>query len=139
MDNAQYTLFHNAAPSRDYGIGVADLNNRSDRTLLYGYDVGRDSFHVYLRDGLIHLVKYRSTEPPHFTRSDVFFEDGHDLVPNKRVYPESCDFEFFCALRVRGIPFAMRNFDPERAERLEGHTFHGAPYARPGYPGIPQP
>lgn len=31
-------------------VDVYDLDNKNDRTLLYGYTCDRDTFHVYIKD-----------------------------------------------------------------------------------------
>ena len=37
-------------------ITTQNLNNRQDRTLLYGYTCDRETWHVYLKKGNIHTV-----------------------------------------------------------------------------------
>jgi hypothetical protein len=80
-------------------------DNQRDRTLLWGYTLERDSWHVYLKGGLIHLHHYSSA-------GTISHRSGHtmvaaDLRPDKRAYPEACDFGFcmlMCKLGV-DIPF----------------------------------
>lgn len=80
-------------------ITAKHLKNKSDRTLLYGYDCDRNTFHVYLKGEEIHILRYKSTEV--FTKLEVF--SNHDYIPNKRVYPEYSDFEFCKLLKEQNI------------------------------------
>jgi hypothetical protein len=73
-------------------------SNYDDRTLLYGYDVDRATWHLYVEDGEVLLHRYRmeaSILRINF-RHAVFPEGEIErlVVPNKRLYPERCDFEF---------------------------------------------
>lgn len=104
-------------------VGVGDLLNRSDRTLLYGYDVDRNSWHVYLLGGEIHLLVRGQ-------RNTIFFDAepswvAEQLVPNKRVYPESTDKQFAELLFDRGAPMTFSRWSDERAERVRDLAFHG--------------
>ena len=83
-------------------INAKDLQNKSERTLLYGYDCNRNTFHVYIKDAKIHVVRYNSKN---IEELDVKTND--DYIPNKRVYAEYSDYEF-CKLLLSQdvyIPF----------------------------------
>jgi len=67
-----------------------DLNDQTDRTLLYGYTCDRESWHVYLRDGEIVVLIYMNESDPEI----LTVLSNHDYIPNKRLYPECCDYEF---------------------------------------------
>lgn len=85
-----------------------DLENQLDRTLLWGYTSACASWHVYLEAGVIHTVTYaygsELEERP--------VTSNADYVPDKRVYPEACDFEFCRLLAGRGvvIPYDYPSF-----------------------------
>jgi hypothetical protein len=77
-------------------IHVNDLLNKNDRTLVYGYDCERTTYHLYLKDEKFFSLWYS-------IKNEIF--RGQSLIgvkeinaaacsPDKRVYPESCDFEF---------------------------------------------
>lgn len=88
-------------------ITVNHLKNKFDRTLLYGYDCDRNTYHVYLKDENIYVVRYNSCNI--LTRLKV--SSNEDYVPNKRVYPQYSDFEF-CKLLIEKdiyIPFLEYN------------------------------
>jgi hypothetical protein len=91
-----------------------------DRTLLYGYTCDRDTFHVYLMDGVLHRVIYNHDNKV------LSHEMGQSLspyllAPNKRAYPETCD-EQFCRLMItRGQEISFTTFN----EMREPSLFHG--------------
>lgn len=80
-------------------LRVDELDNPDHgRTLLYGYTLERDSFHVYLKDKLIHVVIYD------FDNRIIYSVAGFEIpvggmVPTKRAYPAACD-EQFCRLMI---------------------------------------
>lgn len=89
---------------------------REGRTLLYGYDCDRNTCHVYLPDGWDEIVSVRYDASG--TILDTFrfiFADpekssivsASNLIPNKRLYPEACDFDLCCLLAEYGyrLPF----------------------------------
>jgi hypothetical protein len=94
-----------------------------DRTLLYGYDVDRRTHHVYQKDGVLHLMVYTDSVAggalTHYVSGEELPLDG--LVPNKRLYPEACDYVFCRRLREAGIRLPFTTYDPERAPK----TFYG--------------
>lgn len=87
------------------------LENRTPRTLIYGYTADRNTFHIYLdADGMLHRVIYDGDEflLDHADESRLI---PLDFVPDKRVYPECCDLEFCRMLMHTGvdIPFTGYN------------------------------
>jgi len=104
-----------------------------DRTLIYGWSKSGQSkptvmHHLYLKDGEINLVKYvlngfgsRGIEIIHHAVSDEI--RLRDIVPNKRLYAEACDFEYCKAIAGFHLPmiFSTRSL-PALAE---GQAFHG--------------
>ena len=85
-----------------------------DRTLLYGYDVDRRTWHVYLKDGLIHRV----VRAGHSISDGWEHQSGKvwrlaDLVPSKRAYPERTDFYFARLAEQRDVPIAFTGFNAD--------------------------
>lgn len=98
----------------------------SDRTLLFGYTCNRESWHVYLRNRLIHLYVYTGfpgQDPVRYEALEAW--DVRELIPDKRVYPESTDAGFARAVRRMGIPVPYLLFDDERWSRRAHKLFHG--------------
>lgn len=84
-------------------LDAGDLDNKADRTLLYGYTCARETWHVYLEGGIIHTVVYPFEGKP----SSVEVTCNNDYIPDKRLYPARCDFEFCALLKGYGehLPF----------------------------------
>lgn len=112
----------------------ADRVDGADRTLLFGYDCDRNTHHVYLRDGHIHLVRYTGGYPGR--QANVIEHHSWKkapvtlLVPNKRLYPESCDYDFADHVddlfrSVKGYGISVSPYDEQRAERVKDLVFHG--------------
>lgn len=102
-------------------ISVNDLENQSDRTLIYGYTLDRYTFHVYLLNKLFYLYIYDFERKTVRTLPGEGNIDIDRCTPSKRAYPEACDAEF-CRLVIKNgghIPFTV--FNPDR----EPKQFHG--------------
>ena len=95
-------------------IKVEDLSNTEDRTLIYGYTCERDDFHVYIKNKEIHIVIYSTTYSttirPKQMREIIPTID-REYVPNKRIYPAACDFEFCRLLQDRGVTLPFTCYD----------------------------
>ena len=89
---------------------------REGRTLIYGYDCDRNTCHVYLTDGWDEIVSVRHDASGRLL--DVFrhvfdqpekssISSASHIIPNKRLYPEACDFDLCCLLAEYGyhLPF----------------------------------
>ncbi|MGJ4945150.1 hypothetical protein ACQR1W_31635 [Bradyrhizobium sp. HKCCYLS1011] len=80
------------------------------RTLLYGYNVDRLSWHVYQLDGWLHHAIYMGDN------GRAEFHDCGDkllassLSPNKRLYPEACDFAFCRKLKLLGVHLSFTTY-----------------------------
>lgn len=92
-------------------IYLTQLTNRKERTLLYGYTIDRETFHVYLKDNAIHRVVYEGSNPNRDSKV-LIHESGPSILiyecnPGKRLYPENCDFEFcrLVLLKDGDLPF----------------------------------
>lgn len=101
-------------------IELTMMQDRFDRTLLWGYTTERCSWHVYLQNRQIHHIVYDWNDEIHFQASGVRFE-SESLVPNKRLYPEACDAEFCGLLLQQGINLPFTTWDDRRLPL----QFHG--------------
>lgn len=104
-------------------ISVDDLAE-GDRTLLYGYNCQRETFHVYLADGLIHRLIYKSSDPC------ISYERGPELEasllrPDKRGYSERCDGDFVSLMDRRGLKISLSPFNEETHAKTKDNQFHG--------------
>ena len=121
-----------------------------DRTLLVGYNADRRSMHVYQKDGLIHVLVYSDIE---ILKDNPLNQNGRGsvidsylskseietalLIPNKRLYPDFCDFAFCKRLKDLGVnlpftthrglefsslntPFVRPIFEEFGAAKIEG-------------------
>lgn len=103
MNSEEYATLGNQ-DSGSPSIAAFEISG-PDRTLLYGYNVDRETYHVYLQDGKIHGLIYLDAGGPvplHYYAARVW-DNAADLVPNKRLYPDACDYEFCLLLKQRGI------------------------------------
>lgn len=96
-----------------------------DRTILLGYTYDRMTWHAYLMDGQVHLVVYDALTDEVISHSARSSWDASELVPGKRVYPESTDERFAHLLHRRGVVVPFRSFDETRAQRFAHRAFHG--------------
>jgi hypothetical protein len=120
MNKSQYIeLTERRGPESRLQVGVKLLRDQSDRTLLYGYTVERNTWHVYLLDGLIYLHIYNPQRT--FQTSASAAWAVNDLIPNKRLYPEACDHEFCTLLTNLGADLPFTSF----SENRPGGPFYG--------------
>lgn len=110
-------------------VNSNQLVNRRPRTLLYGYDVERNSFHVYLdSNSMIHILRYQHLTPKkgelpramvisHTSGEEGGVEQNEEFVPNKRLYGESCDFEFCMLLKRAGVHLPFTTFEESDEEK----------------------
>lgn len=112
MKENEFIKILNIEPPAKELITAKHLKNKEDRTLIYGYDCDRNTFHVYLKDEQIHILKYNSREV--FPKLEAFSND--DYVPNKRVYPEYSDFEFCKLLKEQDIHISFLSYSEPAKE-----------------------
>jgi hypothetical protein len=117
MDKKQLEMLDKVSKPADTVFTAEHLNDKTDRTLLYGYTCDRASWHVYIKDGNIHTVMYFSDKDT----QEIFVQYNHDFVPDKRLYPECCDFEFCALLKRDGCSLPFTNFQ----DRPVSKTFWG--------------
>lgn len=118
MRRGEYEALNAPEPTAAVVNLVAPLQNRRDRTLIWGYTTARDSFHVYLQDETIFRIVY-GRDWAEAIRGQHFLPSR--LVPNKRVYPEASDFEFCKLLMSHGVEIPFTTFNADRPAK----TFHG--------------
>lgn len=88
-------------------VSVSDLEDRTPRTLLYGYTCDRFTFHTYLgTDDLLHRVIYTSDRR---VISEIHGQQLQSYLcrPDKRVYPNASDYQFCRLLLEKGETFSF--------------------------------
>lgn len=97
-------------------------------TILYGYDVNRDTVHIYWDDVECKIVVFRYNEFEKTSEADLVDFLTMDHLPTKRVYPETCNA--FCtkhiqrrlkSFNVYGLPFTTYN-EKREAKLMHGYT-----------------
>jgi hypothetical protein len=107
---------------------VSDLTDQSNRTLIYGYDCDRHTFHLYIKDRQFHVHYYVMKKT--LSHSCTESLDIRACIPDKRVYPESCDYEFCQLLKYRDVGIPFTTYDRVRAKRLKRRKYHGVLFTR---------
>lgn len=96
-----------------------------DRTLLYGYTCERKTFHVYLKNMKIHVVVYNvdysGNKPRPVNMREIEVHSNQDYIPDKRLYPETCDYRFCKLLKRYGLWLPFTTYDEKRPKC----TFYG--------------
>jgi hypothetical protein len=91
----------------------ADELSPHPRTLIYGYTCDRDTFHVYLDvHDLIHIVVYKGKTLLYSSFGESV--EARLCVPDKRLYPEACDFEMCTLLKTKDVELPFTIFNPDR-------------------------
>jgi len=91
-------------------LALDAMRRKTDRTLIWGYTCERESFHVYLKDMTIHKVIYGHDEQP----MEYPINSVHDVIPNKRAYPEASDYEFCKFIRNLDVRIPFTTYNKER-------------------------
>lgn len=106
----------------------ADIfKDKTDRTLMYGYDMDRNTVHIYLHEGIMCAIKY-TYDGKILSEERGEFDEIYHVLPSKRAYPESTDKEFFEILKYRNEEVVYTTFDQKRADMLKGLSYHGKIY-----------
>lgn len=100
-------------------ITIDMLKDKSDRTLLYGYDCDRNTHHVYIEGGRIYIYSYNSREVIKLTSEDNI-KENYQYIPDKRLYPETCDFEFCKLLMEFGIHLPFTGWHDREVKKYYG-------------------
>ena len=78
-----------------------------NKTLLYGYTCARETFHVYIKKEQIYVVVYNTDfsagVPRPKNMRQITIKSNSDYIPDKRLYPERCDYNFCKMLKEKGI------------------------------------
>ena len=85
MNIKEFELLKKGDIIKKHILTVDDLNNKQNRTLLYGYTCNRETWHVYLKDEVIYTVMYGGYD--NIDISEVYVKTNNDYIPNKRLYP----------------------------------------------------
>jgi hypothetical protein len=107
---------------------VADDIPGPERTVLLGYTCDRQTWHVYLHGAYVHLLVYGARGGAVFRYEKRYRWLAAELVPDKRVYPESTDLDFSRLLISRGVELPFTNFNEDRHARVGLWPFHAAIY-----------
>jgi hypothetical protein len=130
--------------SRKPKIKISELEDCSDRTLLYGtvsYHTPEKfnyslSFHLYIKQEMFHFTAYETnTKVPlgvvfksfkyrDDITSNMFITSGIDIKYIQHFYPECCDYEFCTLLKSKGILLNFKKLDKDRPTK----TFYGILY-----------
>lgn len=123
MNKQEFELVNFTISEPEVVISPDDLENKSDRTLLYGYTCDRDTWHVYIKDEVIHTIWYNSREDDIVICELPNYISNEQYIPNKRLYPECCDFEFCSLLKNKEVHLPFTTWDDNRDREEE--QFYG--------------
>ena len=131
MNQNEYELFRAEDSHVPITVVTAERVGGENRTLVYGYDVDRNSFHAYLHEGKLYVRTY--------SRGDQVISDAAGpalpatiLRPNKRVYPQYTDGDFARIMRDLDFPLPFTTWsEPKREGPYYGAT-HLEAVAKPG-------
>ncbi len=117
MNQEQYGLY-SSAPNRNDSVSITEVvDPQRERTLIWGYTLERNSFHVYVANGMLHRVIYDFKDNVIDSISGETL-DTFLLKPSKRAYPEACELEFSLLMRLKGVELSFTTFNPERPASL---------------------
>ena len=114
MDRLEYKILQQI---EERLLEAEDLINNLDRTLLYGYTCDRDTWHVYLEDGKIYTVVYNAREDD-IKLNIIDVVNNEDFIPNKRLYPARCDYEFCKLLKERGVHLPFTTWEDVKEKQI---------------------
>lgn len=141
MNEKEFQDLKNVQTAKEV-ITVDDLDNKNDRTLLFGYT--KDLFwHVYLEHNVITTLIYSYyysyyncyeltySKDIRFNRrcgdkenydtayyNEIEISQFSDYIPDKRLIPAKCDYEFCKLLLERGVhlPFTTESWEFEEKQ-----------------------
>lgn len=120
LNKAEYEQLKKSS-SQSKIISIEDLKDDSDRTLLYGYTCTRDTWHTYIENKQIYVVIYEFEREPKQLR----VESNYDFVPDKRLYPERCDYDFCRLLKNSRVELPFTTWTDEWTEDVENQKYYG--------------
>lgn len=127
MDQSQYDDLTRTREALTTGISPRDLADQTDRLLIDGYDTERSTYKLYLEGGefVCRFYTYadRDLAPVAWRTTNGETVAVERLYPNKRVYPETSDYDFIRLIRRREgheHSVTLTNWDQERYDRTHG-------------------
>ena len=99
-----------------------------NQTLLYGFTCERKTFHTYVKNGEIYVVTYNidfsTPERRPKNMQQLTVRSNYNYVPDKRLYPERCEYHFCRMLKEKGVylPFTAWNDDVDNRCKYYGFT-----------------
>lgn len=101
-------------------LKVSDLQDQTPRTLVYGYDTARNTFHLYLDNDqqLVRVLYNPDNICLQVTRGTEIAAE--DCIPNKRVAPECCDLQVCQLLVGMNVALPFTSFS-----EIEPAIWHG--------------
>ncbi|MFJ2662570.1 hypothetical protein [Arthrobacter koreensis] len=122
MNQNEYEQFCGEDRRANPPLVTAEDVGGDNRTLAYGYDVDRNTFHVYVHEGSLYVLTYSS-------RGEIISNNSGPelqaqlLRPNKRVYPQYTDGRFARIMRDLDFPLPFTTWsEPQREGPYYGHT-----------------
>ena len=105
-------------------IGLDDID-KTPRTLLYGYTCDRNTWHVYVYGDHINRFVYQFNGETILHNAEHFWVPRL-LIPDKRLYPQYCDFLFCEKLKALGVSLPFTNYtEPTQKGPFFGKLFQG--------------
>jgi len=116
-------------------LKVSDLQDVTDRTLLYGSHadicIGGCTFiyHLYIQGEMFHFTQYQYKTKMGHKKGDIkSFKFREEITPNMFLHTnlvttqkfdsECCDYEFCNYLKSKGIVLNFTSFDDERPNKV---------------------
>lgn len=122
MDRIAFEALKRESAAPERVININDLKDKTPRTLLYGYTADRDTWHVYINEHSdeIMTVVYQGKGRD---MSLLRIEENCAYIPNKRLYPSCCDFEFCKLLKREGLFLPFTTWTDRAPEKYYGETY----------------
>lgn len=127
MDSAQYEVLTGikVQPPSTIFLSANDYapdTNHEPKTLLYGYNCDRRTWHVFQdHNGHIFLYVYDQGNNGKAIRdllkhevTEKGIQSLEEIIPNKRLYPQHCDYEFCSYLKEKGVSLPFTNWSEAR-------------------------
>lgn len=105
MTKTEYEILNLTNPDFQ-NITISDLPKGYEGTLVYGYTLERDTFHLYVKDGQFIRLIYTCSD--RIIRCNISnFLPVEDCVPTKRVYRQESQFFFLQFIKKLGAVFSI--------------------------------
>jgi hypothetical protein len=123
MNKIEFDILHETPQSDSDILKGSDLKNQKCRSLVYGYDLERNTFHTYLKGGRIYRVLYDYPNQLLEYESESSIANNKLYVPNKRIYPFCSDAEFCMMLKKRGVYLSFTTYQEREEQDYYGYTY----------------